>query len=564
MTTTTANTAGRWFHVLAAAILLIGTIILISMAHSASDILKKTDFVTLYTYKKAVVNRDKALVNLTAANKASTFWLSDKLDTKHCLDMSFYAYPTVSFTPGMDPTSPTCQISFGVATTATQGQVQISAVYTGDVASCAPGTYPLQINQGSGVVATVPNLIITPKTETINGSAQLGFDLSVSGSFGYNYATYNDDWTACRNARRALADQYLTNTSCETEASPMCTCVRSFTDKIVDWNTKLKYEPKAGIYLEDVLLAGVGRCMDLRRAHDVPVPIEQKYARSRPLLIFALTLLLNAVYFASEGFVERHIREDRRWMAQAAFLLTLFVAALLACLLDAESGAAGEWRTMLTMLLPAFAVHGLYEAIAEGMFRPEGPTPFMHPVAFDLCLGALTLFTLVERGVVQSEYLIVELLKVHAVAALYMGITWYHRNHGAKAGGVAIYESPYVQQAYLLLWLVGMGAAFDTSLVPYPSKKGWELHWLLPVAFTFWGFASPSWFHSLPISTRLGGGPGAGVISAHSDLTGLIAFLFGALLWGYALRTHIQVYGAQHYAYPSVDDLSIPLSTKFH
>ena len=250
------------------------------------------------------------------------------------------------------------------------------------------------------------------------------------------------------------------------------------------------------------------------------------------------------------------------WAIQAAFLFTLFLGALFTSLFDADAGVNGEWRTMLTMLLPAFFVHGLYEAVTDtyqtDSYRP-GPAPFLHPVAFDLCLGSLTLFTLVERGIVQSEYLIVELLKVHAIAALYMGVTWYHRNVGVLSGEArAVYTSTYVQQAYLLLWLVALSAAFDTSLVPYPSKKGWELHWTLPLAFTFWAFCNPAWFHSLPLSTAKAG------ISHYNDLAGLFAFLFGVVLWGYSLRTHMQVFGAQHYAYPSINDLNIPLSTKFH
>jgi hypothetical protein len=555
-------------------ILLLGAIILVGMGHSASDLLRNTDFVTLYSYKKAVVNRDRALTNLTAANKASSFWLSDKADAGHCLDMSYFQYPVVSFAPAADPTSPTCQISFGVGPTATDTVMQIAAVYTGDVASCKPGTYPLQVNGGAGVVAATPFLTIAPPA--VNGSAPLKFDLSVT-TFGYNYVTSRTPaWTACRDARRALADQYLTNTSCETEASPMCTCVRGFTDNLLNWNHRLKYEPAAGVYLEDVLLAGVGRCMDLRRTHDVPLPLDNKYTRSTPLLVFAIALAFNAFYAALDPILRRHELAGR--LSHAAFLLLLFLAELIAFLFNSNNTGAGDWRTMLTVLLPAFLVHGLYDAVAEDILSassadpqqpapaayPLTPAPFLHPVVFDLCLAALTLFTLVERVVVQSEYLIVELLKVHAVAALYMGVTWYNRHlHAPNAAEVtkSIYNSAYVKQAYMLLWVVAMTAAFDTMIVPYPSKKGWELHWILPLVFTFWTFYNPVAFHTYPAPPTLGQAYAS--ITRYNDLAGLVAFLFGAILWGYALRSHIQIYGAEHYAYPSIGDLHIPLSTKF-
>jgi hypothetical protein len=219
---------------------------------------------------------------------------------------------------------------------------------------------------------------------------------------------------------------------------------------------------------------------------------------------------------------------------------------------------------MLAMLAPAFVMHGIYDVVRENVrsYELSVPAPFLHPVAFNLCLGSLTLFTLVERGVVQSDYLIVELFKVHGIAALYMGVTWYNRHVAEKVRGASIYTSIYVQQAYLLLWLVALSAAFDTSLVPYASKKGWELHWGLPLAFTCWAFANPSWFHTLPLKINTGGGEGD--LMRYNDLGGSLAFLFGAILWVYSLRTHIQIFGASNYAYPSIDDLNLPLATKFH
>ena len=563
-------TASHWFHVVMSVILLLGTIVLIGVNHSLSSIQRDADYVTIYTYKKAVVNRDKALTNLTAANRVANAWLSDATDASHCLDMSYFAYPVVSFHPLTDPTSPTCQISFGVGSTTTSTVLQIAAVYTGDIASCLPGTYNLQVNGGAGVVAVNPILTIAPNPTGTNGSAALTFDLSVN-TFGYNYATANTPgWTTCRDARRSLANQYLTNTSCETEASPMCTCVRGFTDNLMNWNHKLKYEPAPGVYLEDVLLNGVARCLDLRRSHDVPIPLDNKFTRSTPLLIFAIALLFNTLNAALDPILRQNNLAGT--LSNAAFLFMLFIVELIAFLFNSNSTGAGDWRTMLTVLLPAFLVHGAYEALAEWLLTPanegENPltsSPFLHPVVFDLCLSSLTLFTLVERGVVQSEYLIVELLKVHAIAALYMGVTWYNRHVNAPNSSEFtknLFGSAYVKQAYFLLWVVSLTAAFDTMVVPYPSKKGWELHWILPLVFTFWTFYNPVSFASYPAPASLGQAYAS--LSRYNDLAGVIVFFFGAILWGYLLRSHIQIYGAQHYAYPSIDDLHIPLSTKFH
>ena len=544
---------GVWAHVFFATALLLSSIILVAVSHS-EDIEKRLDFVKLYSYKKAVPDKSKAVESIVSAVKQNS-WINQA--DSPCLDMSFFTYPQVRFDPANDPTGPSCQISFSVKLGVGVDQVQFDAVYEGNVVSCKPGTYNLIVTGGTGTVSTPPRLVIVGGNGISNSSSP-SFELSVVGSFGFNYATFNSGYLDCRKGRFDLAKAILSDTACEHgTASPMCACVSTFTSQLTKWDGKLIAKPAPGVVLQDVLSRGIERCLDLRRTHDVRKPIEQSYARSRALLYFSLALFFNALYAALLPWIGQSV------LAHVGILAGYFLGILLAGLLDADS-SGGEFGTVLAITIPAFLVHGGYGLLLRFNHRYDEtklpvPAPFLHPVTFDICLCALTLFTLVERGVVQSEYLIVEIFKCHAVAAIYIGITWYHRYGGSRTED-SVFSAEPVQQAYLGLFLVGLVAACAPMIVPYPAKKCFEMHWLLPGAFTYLAFSNPAWAHSLQFAHKLAST--AVDVTSFNEVAGLFALLFGSVLWGYFLQDHLQVYGASHFPYPSVRDPLAPVTMR--
>lgn len=543
---------GPWRHVIYASVFLLSSIILVSVSHS-TDLERRLDFVTLFDYTKAITDKSSAISDIKKILDNSA-WLNT--NSEECLDMSTFGYPVVSFKPENDPTSSTCQISFSVKQGQVEGQVRLDAIYTGVTIDCPPGQYTLAINGGSGQVAEAPVLTITGGMGTSNPAGP-SLELSVSGSFGFDYANFNQKFIDCRNARQAVATSILEKTACEHPiSSPMCACVQTFTSRLTAWNGKLIRTPAPGVNLKKVLSDGVERCVDLRRAHDVREPVAKSYARSRVLLLFAVALFFNALHGAIMPSVKS------MWL-HILVLLVYFLTALLACLLNADKGESmSESFTTLAILIPAFFVHGSYGILLRfSVSLDEGrlpiPAPFLHPITFDLCLCALTLFTLVERGVVQSEYLVVEILKCHAVAAIYIAVTWYHRHGPADNSGVFATEA--VQQAYFILFVVGLAASLAPTVVPYPAKKCFEMHWLLPGAFTYLAFSNPSWAQSLQFSQHLlkGAEKSGNVLYGFNEIAGVFALLFGAVLWAYFLQDHLQVYGSSHFSYlPPTDPLA--------
>jgi hypothetical protein len=546
---------GAWVHVFLAAALFLGSVILVSVSRG-DDIERRLDLVTLYTYKKAVPDKSKAVSNIVTAVKSYP-WINT--ENSPCLDLSTFGYPQVKFSPTNDPTGPFCQISFSVKQGSVAGQVALDAIYEGSVINCQPGTYDLTVSGGGGgVVSTTPRLVIVGGSG-ISNSTGPSFELSVVGSFGFDFSSLNSDgYKKCRDGRVALAKAILSDTACEhTLASPMCACVGVFTSQLTKWDGKLLAKPGPDIVLQDVITKGVERCVDLRRTHDVRKPVEQSYVRSRVLLYFGIALLFNALYAALLPWLGQSI------LMHVGVVFVYFIGVLMTGLLDNDGGAI-EAGTLLAIVLPAFLVHGGYGLLLRFNVRyDEGklpvPAPFLHPVTFDLCLCALTLFTLVERGVVQQEYLVVEIFKCHAVAAIYIAVTWYHRYGGTRSED-SVFSAEPVQQAYLALFLVGLLASCAPMIVPYPAKKCFELHWLLPGAFTYLAFSNPACAHSLQLAHKLASTPV--VVTSFNDVAGLFALLFGAILWGYFLQDHLQVYGASHFPYPSVRDPLAPVTMR--
>ena len=530
-----------------------------------NGLLDGLDRVTLYTYSKAPIDRGAALLNHTSLT-GEWAWLGDQADAAHCLDMRALNFPVVGFIPGSDPTGPSCHIlltNHDAATT--PPALSIVPVYTqGSVEGCVPGTYPLEISGGRSGPVRATNLYIavaSVSTDSATGpvvSSQV--TVTVPGTVALSSTGYSSangaQWQLCLQRRLALAGQFLNGTSCQQESSQLCTCVRGFANKLTDPAHALAAVLPNGMPLQDALLGGVDSCLQLRRAHDVRAAAPGAYFRSGALLSFALALLINAaLYFALLSNLDRWVRAA----THLAWFSLLFVML---------NGGGTESSVALSVLLPPLLSLLAYSLYVETFVASDlqAQHVYLHPVAFDLCLCQLTLYTLVERGVVQREYLIGEVFKCHAVAAVYAAQCWYHRYRylteeagagAASEGGSGGLASAGVEHAHLLLQMSALAAASDTLLVPYPSKAPFQIHWLLPLALTCVALSNPSWAYAqfarakrAPREPEVALHAGGGSHHFNNRAAALVSGVFLVLL-GYFLIDHIRTYGAGHYPYPS-------------
>lgn len=541
---------GSWAHLLPAAALAVASVALVVAIRGSarSDAL---DRVPLYTYTKPSVSRDAVL-----SPAGDLAWLSDAADAARCLDMAALNYPSAAFVPGADPTGPSCQILLTAAAAPSDPtRLAITPAYTqASVAGCVPGAYPLEISGGRAGPAAATTLLIAVGASAAGDAAAVSVTVPVAVALdgtGYT-AGAAAQWQACLQRRLGLAGQLLNATACQAEASQQCTCVRAFARKLSDPAHRLAAVlPDGATKLRDALLGGVDRCLRLRRAHDVraPAPSTGPHARTSALLWFALALLLNAGQYAwaMAGADAR----QRAWAHLAWVALVPLIA----------NGAPGgvEWVLPVCVLLPAalMLAYDLYVELRVVDDLPAAPRAYLHPVAFDVCLCYLNLFTLVERGVAQQEYLIAETFKCHGIAAVYAVSAWYHRQMllAADDAEPALASAP-VDHAHALLKAVALAAAADTLLLPYPAKAPFQPHWLLPLAFTYLALCNPSWAHALLARVKRSPAAPESVLcrdGAAYPFNTLAAGLFlavGVVLWGHFLCDHLRTFGAAGFRYP--------------
>lgn len=544
--------ASAWAHLVFAVVLLLTTII-INAQSETYNLSKNLNRIAIYSYKKSLPDKGAAVDSIKnfISDSAGGAWINDGTSAEKCKDLQAYWWPTVGFPGAINPKTATCNFNVNLKIGPMEGQLQIKDVtpVAGSVTSCQTGDYALNFTSAGS-----DGTFTGSATLRIGGTAG-NYNFSITEPnviLGYNFNTLGPQFIACQAKRQRLAETIHNATECSAGfSSPMCTCVRAFTTRLTSWQSRLAAAP-GGMKMGDVLSKGVQRCLDLRRSHDIRERTQYVHVHSTALLIFCLALLLNAIFNVLVLFGAL-----KNVYVYVAFIAVYMLVILFPALFN--GGNVGEYETTLAIVLPAFIAHGGYLCMLRGVMdhlkileKSTYETPFLHPVTFDICLCALTLFTLVERGVVQMEYLVAEVLKCHVVAGVYIALIYYHcygRRH-------AMFDSEGVQQAYLILYAVGLVSSVSSLVVPYAVKEGFEFHWLLPGILTYIAFANVGWSVNLPMAAKLRVPANASVYGFNA-VAGLMILFVGALFLSEFLTVYIQIYGAKNFAWPVQGD---PLS----
>lgn len=563
-------------HFCFAAVLLVASIVLVARSHVYS-LSNNLDFIKIYNYNKSAPDRgavgdrirtfEQAYGGVRKQLSGADSWLNDGSDTLGCQDMVGALWPALTLTDQAGATlnsvtyvtaaalGSTCNIQVFLQAGPMEEQLSLKNVTGYALAGCASGKsrYTISITSASSVTITTPaggypevivDTSVTPPTVTFS---------KVSDPIGYNFkgvATY----TSCIAYRQGLADYIDQQTECWNGfSSPACTCVKAFSSRLTTWQTRLLPRPNNKMVMSDVVADGVKRCMELRRSHDVREATSSVYARSSALMIFSVALVMNSLFnMLRNRALFSSTMTMSHWYEQAIFFLLYAVAIFLASFLDGKDGGQSSFETVLAIVLPAFLVHCVYLVWLHTIFGSQGgtnPEPFLHPVTFDVCLCALSLYTLTERGVVQLEYLVTDVIKCHVVSAVYIAVIWYYKYGRAPV----VLNTEFVQQAYLTLFALGLTLSGSGLVVPYPAKRTFEFHWMLPLVFTYIAFLNPGWAAHMRMQNKLNA-PENAVVYNFNAVAGFLFLLIGGVFYGYFLADHIQVYGVKHFRYPSQSD----------
>lgn len=535
---------------LGALVLFLTAVILVSRSHTY-EISKNLDFVKIYNYKKSAPDKNEAFDKVKAyAASPSGAWVNDVADAAGCRDMVNYWWPTAGFASNSTPITATCDFRVNLQLGPMEEQLQVKDVTTIVTTGCAAraGTYTIVFTLPAGNTGTIaPVSGSAPQVTIAAGTGAISL-VNAATVIGYGFKTFSGNFRTCMVKRKELAGVMHDATQCSNGfSSPLCTCVRAFTARVLSWQARLSGKSASGLALGDAFSKGVQRCVELRRAHDVREENAEVYARSSALLVFTVALLLNCLLNVFESF---EALTSTTWYA--LFFVGYFLAVLFTGLLDNKGSGFAEFQTVLAMTLPAFVVHGGYTVMLHAYSSARaGPSelPFLHPVTFDIMLCALSLFTLVERGVVQTEYLVAETLKCHVVGAAYIAVVWYHC-YGKRREAL---ESEFVQQAYLILYVVAILASLSSLVTPYASTSCFEIHWLMPGVLTYVAFMNPGWAVHLRMAAKLNVPYSTAVYNFNAVASLLIGFI-GAVLLSSFLSEYFQIYGAKNFAWPEGGD----------
>jgi len=554
--------ASAWAHLVFALVFLLLVAVVIGYSNTY-NLSKNLNFVQIYNYKKSLPDRTGAVdaVRSYITDSSKGAWINDA--ASKCRDLQAYWWPTAGFAAGATPiVANTCDFKINLQLGPMEGQVKLR----GDVTWVSRTT--CTTNTAYNVVLTLPSgsdgTLTTPSiTATITGTtgAYIVTFSDPNVVWGYNFGVLNGNFQTCLTSRQNLADAIHNATDCQGGfSSPLCTCVRAFTARLTSWQSRLVTAGSGGLKYGDVLVKGVQRCTDLRRSHDVRERTSYVYVHSTALVVFAVALVCNGIFNLLSLF-EYTSKLLQNSMYYGFFFLLYGLAVFLPALLISNGSGNAELETTFAMVVPAFFVHGAYLAMLRPAMRMMSveekksyEIPFLHPVTFDICLCALTLFTLVERGVVQTEYLVAEVLKCHAVAGVYIALMYYHC-YGRRNAAL---DSEGVQQAYLILYVVGLFASVSSLVVPYALRQNFEFHWLLPGVLTYVAYANTGWSVSLPMAAKLRNAKGVPlVVYNFNAVAGFLVLFVGALFLSKFLTIYFQIYGAKHFAWPVQGD---PLS----
>ena len=117
----------------------------------------------------------------------------------------------------------------------------------------------------------------------------------------------------------------------------------------------------------------------------------------------------------------------------------------------------------------------------------------LHPFYFQLCLYALSVLALVENGVLNSDVILFEVLKSHAISFLYMSMVVYFTIASDSQSDKSIIRSQAVQESVLKINYLAICLSLLPFVSAYEPNFQCLIMWLMPFLWVLVSFGCISW-----------------------------------------------------------------------
>jgi hypothetical protein len=320
---------------------------------------------------------------------------------------------------------------------------------------------------------------------------------------------------ACKTARETLRTNILLQMKCNKYSSQVCTYLQKVLTGVLRSNTNT-ITPGTRYYGKDLTAIAPGSTLTYREViikaiTEAPNLMHNAYwAKEDPNFVIARTILYNLIASATLANIIVHFLDamyewDKGWrLLMRCLVFTLsFLPSLLLMIGDGGSS---------TILLVGIMIPALLNLLYFEMFLDDAlDRPWVHPCFFSVVLTACSLLSLTENNVLNSNIVIVEILKSQATAQLFMAVVWYWTGYMEKARPSStkpllkgVYKSKQIQYALFMSIVLVAVTPLTLYLAPYDYSNADVFLRICPLVFTALAIVGTLYLQGLRLDDKSG------------------------------------------------------------
>lgn len=295
---------------------------------------------------------------------------------------------------------------------------------------------------------------------------------------------------ACRATRQTARDSILTAMKCDKFSSQVCSYIQRAVNVLIAANRTISNVWAQG---KDLTSKVPGYDLTYRQAiynavQEAPNILHNAFwAKQDNGFIVLRTTLYNLIAITTLANIFVHISDTMpgwSWTWRLAMRVGYFIVSFLLGIIGVYTNSGSTLIVVVLIFIPALVSLLYFELFLDD---PD-VRPWVHPYTFSIIFVCTSLLSLTENDVLNASVIIVELLKAHAAAQLYMEVVWYWTGYMEKkrlnSELVEVYKTQQVQYALFMGIILVALLPFLTYLAPYDYTNADMFLRVAPLVFT--------------------------------------------------------------------------------